>query len=308
MTERTHFLPAQGVVTRPTAWRHLADYVTLTKPGITLMVMLSTLTGFVTAGTGPIRAESLLWAVLGTGLVSAGAATMNMLWERREDGLMTRTKARPLPAGRLSSAEAFLVGLVCGAAGIAVLTFAVNPVASLLSGLSFLLYVFAYTPLKKVSRGSVAVGAVCGAIPPLVGSAAAGHPFSATAWTLFAVLFLWQYPHVAAIHFLQQSEFEKAGFVRLADNGTARPWLAAFVLVPALGLALCGLLPAALHAGGILLVAGGLIAAAILFARGFRFVAHRDRPSARALFFATLAFLPGFFVLMMVDHALRFLR
>lgn len=292
---------------RAPAWRRLADYAILTKPGITLMVMLSTLTGFVTASAGPVRGELLLWTVLGTGLVSAGAATMNMLWERREDGLMRRTRGRPLPAGRLSSAEAFVVGLLCGTVGIAILTCAVSPVASVLSGLSFLLYVFAYTPLKKVSRVSVAVGAVCGAIPPLVGSAAAGHPFTLPAGILFAALFLWQYPHVAAIHFLQQEEFKKAGFVRLAEGGTPSSWLLVYTIAPAVGLALCGIVPLAYQAGGILLAAAAIALAAYLLRQGLRFAREPDLGSARQLFFATLAFLPGFLAMMMADHVARFL-
>ncbi|MGH8103918.1 MAG: heme o synthase [bacterium] len=304
MTTRPNGAMTGAMQARAPALRRLADYFILTKPGISTMVMLSTLTGFVVGHSGRLNAALLVWTVLGTGLVSAGAATMNMLWERREDGLMTRTKRRPLPAGRVSSAEAFAVGLLCGCLGLVMLSMRVNPSASLLAALSFLLYVFIYTPLKKVSRISVLVGAVCGAIPPLVGSAAAGPHLVVESWALFSAMLLWQLPHVAAIHFLQQKEFERAGFVRFTNDSSSRLYLVLCAVLPAGLLAFCGIVPAVMGAAGPVLAFGAVFLAAFVARSASRFVREKTMPAARRLFFATLIYLPSFFGIMMVDYLL----
>ncbi|HSQ66861.1 MAG TPA: heme o synthase, partial [Polyangiaceae bacterium] len=188
------------------------DVVALSKPRITLMVMLTALGG---AWLAPVRVEggAMVWLVLGTALVVGGANALNMLLERDTDGLMERTRNRPLPAGRLSPRTVLWFGLIASGSSIPILGFGVNATTATLALLANLLYVLAYTPLKRRSHLALLVGAVPGALPPLMGWTAATASVDAGGLVLFAILYFWQLPHFMAIALFRKDEYERARLV-----------------------------------------------------------------------------------------------
>ena len=180
----------------------MADLVELAKPSITLMVLVTTATGFLLAAGESVSIPLLLWTLLGTGLLSAGGSALNHVMERDTDALMERTSGRPLPSGRLGAPPAALYGSALSVAGALVLAGMVNLLTAGLGLLAMTGYVFVYTPLKRVTWWSTIIGAVPGAIPPLMGWTAARDALEAGGWVLFGILFCWQLPHFLAIAWL----------------------------------------------------------------------------------------------------------
>lgn len=201
----------------------LGDYLELTKPRLSALVLATTLVGYVIAETGPFRPVLLLTAMLGAALVVAGANVMNQVHERQVDALMSRTRNRPLPGGRLWARPAGAFGLVVAAAGVLVLATGVNATATLLGLAGFILYAIVYTPLKRVTVLCTFIGAIPGAIPPMIGWAVARGGLDAEAAGLFAVLLLWQIPHFFAIARLYRHDYRKAGMVMLGLDERGRP-------------------------------------------------------------------------------------
>jgi protoheme IX farnesyltransferase len=193
----------------------VADYLELTKPRITLMVMMTALVGYVMGARGPVDLSRLALALAGTGLVAGGASALNMLLERRTDALMLRTRNRPIPAGRLRGSEALVFGLGLTLAGLAVLRFGAGGLAAAVALLTWATYLFAYTPLKTRTSLSTIVGAFPGALPPVIGWTAARGQLEPGAVVLFAILFLWQIPHFLAIAWIYREDYARGGLPML---------------------------------------------------------------------------------------------
>lgn len=190
----------------------LRDYYTLTKPEVNLLILMTTLAGYYLASRGPFRVIGLLNTLVGTLLVASGTATLNQWMERIWDGQMRRTASRPLPSGRLSAREAFLFGLLLSLAGGLYLALTVNALAALLAVSTLLSYLLIYTPLKRKTPLCTLLGAFPGAMPTLIGWAGAGAGIDRRAWFLFAILFLWQFPHFLAIALMYREDYARAGY------------------------------------------------------------------------------------------------
>jgi protoheme IX farnesyltransferase len=280
----------------------VATYLELTKARLSALVLLTTAVGYLTAELGDVAWSRLLWTIAGTALCAGCANALNQVFEAPRDGLMQRTRHRPLPARRMSAAHAFLVALALGYAGLTVLTLRVNLLAAGLALLTVLAYVAAYTPLKPRTTLNTLVGAICGAVPPMIGWAAARGTLDPGAWALAAILFVWQIPHFLALAWLYRADYERGGFAMLPlIDRTGRITTQVIVLTSAMLLPL-GLL-AVIHG-----VAGSLYAAGSLaLGGGFVLLAarlHRDRSdaNARGVFIASIAYLPLLLCLMVMDR------
>jgi heme o synthase len=280
----------------------IGDYLQLTKPRLNLLVVFTTAGGFWLGVGGQVDASLLLHTVVGTAMVAGGSAVFNQIYERDVDALMSRTRTRPLPDGRLSPVEAFWFAMVLCAAGLAQLAFGANPLSAFVAFATLVSYVLLYTPLKRVSSFSTVVGAIPGALPPVIGWAAATNTVSREAWLLFAIIFLWQMPHFLALAWLHRDEYGRAGFPVLPvsepdGRSTARQVLVyAAALVPvSLAPVLTGL------AGGIYFPIALWLGVWFLWL-AYRFARHLDRPTARNLFLGSLAYLPLVWILMMATR------
>lgn len=195
----------------------LRDYFALTKPEVNLLVIMTTAAGYYLAIRGPLHVGGLLNTVLGTLLVASGTATLNQWMERVWDAQMRRTANRPLPSGRVSAPEALLFGSLLSVAGGLYLAFAVNGLAAGLTISTLLCYLLIYTPLKRKTPLCTTLGAIPGAMPTLIGWAGASSTIEARAWVLFAILFLWQFPHFLAIALMYREDYAHAGYKMLPD-------------------------------------------------------------------------------------------
>jgi len=190
----------------------LRDYYSLTKPEVNLLILMTTSAGYYLASRGPFRISGLLNTLTGTLLVASGTATLNQWMERIWDGQMRRTASRPLPSGRLSAREALLFGMLLSVAGGLYLVLTVNGLSALLAISTLLSYLLIYTPLKRKTPLCTLLGAIPGAMPTLIGWAGAGAGIDRRAWFLFAVLFLWQFPHFLAIALMYRDDYARAGY------------------------------------------------------------------------------------------------
>jgi heme o synthase len=284
----------------------LADYLELAKPRIAAMALLTVLVGY-TLGGGAWNAGALCRVLVGIGLVATASGALNQLIERRTDAVMGRTATRPLPAGRLQPAEVALFGASCAAAGLTLLYLTVNATTALLALATLLLYVCAYTPLKKHTSLSTAVGAIPGALPPVLGWTASGAELGWGAFSLFAVLFVWQFPHFLAIAWLYRGDYEAAG-LRMLPGGTQKSPERRRSIV---GLLAClyaaVLVPVSLLPGELALAGGPYRVAALLLSLGYlaaavRFLAHESRETARGLLYSSLVYLPALLAVLTWDH------
>ncbi|MBV9340703.1 MAG: protoheme IX farnesyltransferase [Acidobacteria bacterium] len=243
----------------------LRDYYILTKPEVNLLIVMATSTGFCLASPAPLRVAALVNTLCGTLLVASGTATFNQWMEREKDGRMRRTMARPLPAGRLSSREAFLFGLVLSVGGGVYLAVAVNGLSSLLAISALLSYLMVYTPLKQKTPWCTLLGAFPGAMPTLIGWAGARDHIEGQAWFLFAIVFLWQFPHFLAIALMYRQDYARAGFQMLPRDDQhsrfARVEILAFTIV----LVITALLPAARVREPIYLIVTAIAGALFLY-------------------------------------------
>lgn len=280
----------------------LSDFWEMTKPGITLMVALTAGLGFLLAGGETFSFALLLYVLLGTALVSGGASVLNHVLERDTDALMRRTAERPLPAGRMDPDAALLFGVALAVAGLLELYFTVNPLTALLGTVALAGYVFVYTPLKRVSSLATIIGAVPGAIPPMMGWSAVRGELDPAAWVLFGLLFFWQMPHFLAIAWLCREDYAQGGFPMLTVNDpegvrTARQtvlWGAALVPV--------SLLPSVLGLMGGLYFAGALALGLAYLGFCIAFARVRTTPSARSLMFASILYFPAVLLVMLLDR------
>ncbi|MEO8349145.1 MAG: heme o synthase [Acidobacteriota bacterium] len=279
-----------------------ADFVALTKPRITFLVLVTTAVGYalgVGAGFQPTVFVSLL---VGTALVSGGASALNQWAERDADARMSRTRSRPLPSGRLAPADAFAFGIAISVVGLVLLAAAVNALTALLAAASLASYVLAYTPLKRVTPLCTLVGAVPGAIPPMMGWAAATASLGREAWALFAVLFLWQLPHFLAIAWMYREDYARGGFPMLpvtdpGGDSTARQSVAySAALVPVT------LLAGAFAGAGEHYLWSAVGLGALFVGSAVAFAVKRSLRTARWLFLVSVLYLPAVLGLMVLDR------
>ena len=270
----------------------LADLMDLTKARLNMLVLVTTFVGYWMGAQGPIDWLRLIQAMLGTALCAASAAALNQLWEVKIDALMPRTADRPIVAGRMKKSAAFWIAIALGAVGGAWLWVAVNHISAILAVSTIVIYVLLYTPLKRVSAWCTLVGAVSGAIPPVVGWAAANENLSLGAWVLFGVLFAWQMPHFLAIAWMYRDQYRSAGLVMLKrDDHTGFPTAITSLLFTFLLTAIT-LVQFNAGLGGSIYLGGALVFNSIFFLAALHFCADRSRPVARRLFFTSIIYLP----------------
>jgi protoheme IX farnesyltransferase len=279
----------------------LADLAEMTKPGITLMVALTTALGFLLAG-GAVASWQLAATLLGTCLVAAGASVLNQFWERSTDALMRRTAGRPLPAGRLDPDLALLFGVALAIAGLLALALAVNALTAALGAAALVGYVFVYTPLKKVSSLSTVVGAIPGALPPMMGWCAVRGEVDLAAWALFGILFFWQMPHFLAIAWLCREDYARGGFPMLPVLDPGGSWTARQSVLYGAALVPVSLLPSLLGVAGRLYFIGALALGLAYLGFCLGFARRRSTPGARRLMFASLLYLPAVLAVLLLDR------
>jgi heme o synthase len=279
-----------------------ADYLELTKPRITLLVVFTTLVGFVVAAPGALHALPLLAVLAGTTLVAAGASVVNMVLERDTDALMHRTRARPIPAGRVRALDALLFGLVLTSLGLALLSWRSGALPAAVALATWLSYLFAYTPLKRRTSLSTLVGAVPGALPPVIGWAAARQSLDGGAFVLFAILFLWQIPHFLAIAWIYREDYARAGLPMLPVLDPAGGLTGRQAVIHSLALLLVSLTPVAAGFGGPYYMAGAVLLGIGMTLAAFRLAVLRTVPAARALFLASVLYLPALLALLLWRH------
>jgi heme o synthase len=286
-------LPADAGV-EPTASRRriVSDFAELVKARLTLLVLLTTAVGYYLAAAHPINPLGLFHAVFGTALAAAGAAALNQWWERRLDALMHRTMTRPIPAGRMLPRDALILGCLLSLAGVFYLTLKCNALSAALAAATIIIYIFAYTPLKRVSTFNTLVGAIPGALPPMVGWAAASGRLDPGAWSLFAILFCWQLPHFFAIAWMYREDYARAGFEMISkdDNSGARS-ASQSVLFCILLLFISGG-PAFLKIVNYHYLTVELILNGLFIFAAMRFLRTQQQVDARRLFLTSIIYLP----------------
>lgn len=279
-----------------------ADYVELVKPRITSMVMLTALVGFVMGSGGALDFTALASVLAGTGLVAAGASTLNMLLERRTDALMHRTQNRPLPAGRLRPEEALAWGAILTLSGVAFLAWRSGPLPALVALVTWASYLFLYTPLKTRTSLCTVVGALPGALPPVIGWAAARGRIDAGAFVLFAILFLWQIPHFLAIAWIYREDYARGGLPMLPVVDPAGVVTGRQAVANTLALAIVSLAPAFGGMAGSIYLAGALALGVMFTAAAVWAAVKRTPAAARGLFLASLAYLSILCTLLIADR------
>jgi protoheme IX farnesyltransferase len=287
----------------PLAAARLTDWLELTRPRIGLLVMLTTLAGFFAASAGgAFDGAAALHAMLGTGLVAGASAALNQAIERDRDARMRRTENRPVPAGRLGRAEAVVFGAALAALGVVWLAFFANALTAFLGVASFLIYVAAYTPLKPRTSFSTLVGAISGAMPPVLGWTAARGVLDLGAATLFGIMFVWQMPHFLSIAWLHREDYARGGFPFLPVEDETGARTGRQIVVWSLALIPMTLLPALLGMAGL----GYLVAALALGIAWMVFavrVAVRRTPGvAREAVWASIAYLPALLAALAADR------
>lgn len=279
------------------------DFVALAKPRLNLLVVASSVVGYVMAGGEMSDAARVVFTIAGTALVAGGASAFNQVIEREPDGLMVRTRQRPLPGGRLEVTESLLFAAVMSLSGLTVLGVGVNLLSAAVAFTTLVTYALVYTPLKRRSSFATVVGAVPGALPPVIGWAAASGSLSAGAWVLFGILFLWQLPHFLAIAWMYREDYARAGFPMLPvlepdgrSTGRQATLYCAALLPVSLAPTLTGMTGSAYFAAA-------LVLSLLFLALTVRFARTRDVRDARRLFFGSIVYLPVLWILMIAGRA-----
>ena len=279
----------------------VSAYVELTKPRITFLIVLTSAAGFALGSRGPVDYVALISALFGIGLLSSGIATLNQYAERELDGLMRRTANRPLPSGKLAPWEALAFGAGTTILAEAYLLAFVNPLSALVGLTVIAGYVFAYTPLKTRTSLSTWIGAFPGAVPPLIGWTAARGSISLEAWVLFAILFLWQFPHFLAIAWMYREDYSRAGILMLPVVEPDGRVTAQQIVVYTLMLLPVSLLPVALGMSGRIYLYGAIVLGLLFLYSSLRAAFSMSRQQARRLLLASVLYLPLLFILMVLN-------
>ena len=281
----------------------LADVLDLTKARLNLLVLVTTFVGYWMGATAAVDWLRLLQAVLGTALCAASAAAFNQLWEVKVDALMPRTASRPIVAGRMTGGAAFWIALALGIGGTVWLAFSSNVLSAILAASTIVIYVLLYTPMKRRTAWCTLVGAVSGALPPVVGWAAASPRLTLGAWVLFGVLFTWQMPHFLAIAWKYRDQYRGAGLVMLKRDDQTGFATAATAFIFTLLLTAVTMIPFNAGLADGLYLGGALLINSLFFLAALHFFADRSRPVARRLFFASILYLPLILGLMVLTKA-----
>ncbi len=279
----------------------LAVCAELFKARLTLLVLLTALVGFYLGARGPVDYLLLLHTMLGTGLLASGGAALNQLLEREYDGKMRRTQNRPLPSGRLQPQTVLRVGCAAVLLGLLELAFGANLTTSLLGAFTLVTYLFVYTPLKRVTWLNTAIGAVPGALPPLIGWTAARGQLGGPGWALFAILAFWQVPHFMAIAWIYRDDYAKAGFKMLPVLDPQGRRTGRQALSHALGLVLASVCPFFFKLTGPIYLLGAVVLGLVFVWIALQFTRHLTMRRARHLFYVSILYLPLLLALMVVD-------
>jgi protoheme IX farnesyltransferase len=279
----------------------LAVYADLFKARLTSLVLLTTLVGFYLGSRGPVDFVLMCHTLLGTALLASGAAALNQLLEREYDARMRRTQDRPLPSGRLQPQTVLMVGCVAALIGLVYLTRAVNTTTGLIGALSLVCYLFVYTPLKRVTWLNTLVGAVPGALPPLMGWTAARGEWSGEGLALFAIQAFWQLPHFMAIAWIYRDEYARAGFKMLPVVDPEGRRTGRQALGNTLALLPVSLCPFLFHLAGPIYLVCALVLGLSFVWFALQFSRHLTIPRARQLFYFSLVYLPVLLTAMMLD-------
>ncbi len=278
------------------------DWWELTKPRLSLMSVATAVLGYFAAG--PVLDWSVFLSLcVGTTLAAFGCGVLNQWWERDVDARMERTEDRPVAAGRIAPIEALVFGLSLSLGGIGLLAYSVNLSAALLTAATVLLYILAYTPLKRITPFATEIGAIPGALPPLIGWVAAGAGFSTMGWVLFAILFAWQLPHFMAISWMCRADYERGGFAMLSVSDPSGRKVAVRALAWTVVLIVFSLLPLRETQIGWPLLVVALVLGYSHLAPAIRFLRNpSDVAQARKLFIATLIYLPVYLSALVADR------
>ncbi|MEP6570455.1 MAG: heme o synthase [Acidobacteriota bacterium] len=287
---------------RLSARERFAAYLELTKPRITFLIVLTAAAGFALASPGTVDYSGLVRAMVGIALLSSGIATINQYMERDLDALMRRTVNRPLPSGKLLPWEALAFGVGLTVLAEVYLAVLVNPLTALLGLTVIVGYLFAYTPLKTRTSLSTMVGAFPGAVPPLIGWAAARGSVGLEAWTLFAILFLWQFPHFLAIAWMYREDYSRAGILMLPVVEPDGRVTAQQIIIYTVLLLPVSLLPTALGTSGKIYLVGAIVLGLLFLYSSVRAAMSKSRQEARRLLLASVIYLPLLFILMVLDR------
>lgn len=310
LPERVEAVPVPVPVPVPARAQlgRIADYVALTKPRIAVLVLFTVGAGVLLASAAAsiaVRWDVLFHAVFGTALVAAGASALNQWVEKKSDARMRRTQARPLPAGRLSSREVLVFGALLGVGGFGYLLLTLtSPIPALLAAVTFFLYVAVYTPLKRYTTLNTLVGAVPGAMPPLIGWSAVNGEITAGGLTLFAIVFVWQIPHFLAIAWIYREEYARAQLRMLPvtdpdGRATGRQMILYCVALLAVSLA-----PVLLKSAGLVYVTGAVVLGLGFLVKAWRFSTSRCQSGAKGVLRASLIYLPGLLLVLLFDRGL----
>ncbi len=297
MTHRAAVLGLELPRSRPRAM----SYFALVKPRVLSMVLVATLAGFYLGSAGHFDLRLALALMIGTAMAAGGTFSLNQFMERDLDALMERTRGRPLPSGSLHPAEALWFGVVLSVAGLVYLYLTVNAAAAAVTAATAIIYLVAYTPLKRVSSLCTAVGAIPGALPPVAGWAAVRGSIDAPAWTLFAIMYLWQLPHTLAIAHLYRDDYLSAGIRLLGIEDADGRGTAGQVVINTLVLMVVALLPTLLGFAGVTYMVVALAMGGVMLNSGFQFAARPDAAGARRVMIASLIYLPAVLLIMMLD-------
>jgi len=287
--------------TRASSQQRALDFLVLTKPRVVLMVLVTTAVGFHVGSVGLADPLCLLHVLVGTGLAAAGSLALNQFLERDVDGLMERTRRRPLPDKRLQPKDARRFGVALTLGGATYLGLTTNWLSALIVAITAASYLFAYTPLKRRSSLCTVFGAIPGALPPVTGWVAARGEFTAGAWVLFGIVFLWQVPHTLAIASVYRRDYARADLRMLPVVDPEGGSTGRQVVVNCLALLAVGLLPTLVGMTGLVYFVGALSLGGAMLVCGLGLAATRSVSDARRLLYASLVYLPALFVLMAVD-------
>ncbi len=295
-------------VMTPRATSVLGIWAELTKVRLNAMVLLTTAVGFALGNPGAVDWPLLGWTCLGTALAAASASLFNQLFERRRDALMLRTRGRPLPARQISPALVFIAAVVTGYVGAAVLGMLVGLLPAALAAFNILLYAVLYTPLKPRTTFNTLIGAVCGALPPVIGWTAATGRMDPGAWLLGGLLFVWQIPHFLALAWMYRADYARGGHAMLPVRDPTGELTAQVVLITTMPLIPLGLSATLLGLAGVWSAIVSLVAGLVFLALAIEFYRARDDRTARRLFLASITYLPIVLAAMTLDRGPADLR
>ena len=281
--------------------RRAIDFFALTKPRVVLMVLVTTAIGFYLGAQGAPHYLVLLHTLMGTALAGGGTLALNQFMEREADGKMQRTRLRPLPDGRLQAREALIFGMLITLGGLVYLWWVVSTLSALVTASIVVSYLFAYTPLKQRTSLCSIVGAVPGALPPVIGWAAARDTLGLEAWILFTIMFLWQMPHSLAIGWLYRDDYAKAGFRLLPVIDPDGRVTGRQIVLNCAALLAVGLLPTLIGFAGATYFFAALLLGSVFLWYGLRLATLRSLASARHLLFASLIYLPVLLAVLAFD-------